>query len=63
MNNGQSASLKIDTDTAMIPEDLIEMGATWRWRRHVGKDYADQVAEFEAALGDRAKGDSAVRLP
>lgn len=63
VNNGSGSSLTVDNDTAMVPEDLIEMGAVWRWRRHVGKDFADQLAEFEAALVDRARGDSAVRLP
>lgn len=63
VNNGAKAALTIDTDTSLISEDLIAMGATWRWRRHVGKDFSDYLAEFEAVLVDRAKFDSAVRLP
>lgn len=65
VNNGATSASKmtIDTDVALIPEDLIEMGAIWRWRRHVGKDFSDQVSEFEAAFVDRARSDSPVRLP
>lgn len=63
VNNGAKSTLEVDSDTAMIPHDLVKMGAVWRWRRHIGKDFADQLAEFEAALVDRARGDSAVRLP
>lgn len=61
--NGDKSSLDLDSDTPVISANLISMGAVWRWRRHVGKDYSDQVAEFEAALVDRARSDSAVRLP
>lgn len=52
-----------DTQGALIPERLIELGATWRWRRHVGKDYSDHMAEYEAALADRAQFDAGERLP
>jgi len=41
-----------DTDTALIPEDLIVKGAVWRYKRQKGLDYSDQLAEFEAALSD-----------
>lgn len=63
VNSGAASKLAIDNDAAMIPESLIEMGAIWRWRRHVGKDFADHLAEFEAAFVDGARNDSAVRLP
>lgn len=63
VNNGAASSFTVDGDTPMIPNDLIVMGAIWRWRRHVGKDFADHVAEFEAALVDRARADSGTRLP
>ncbi len=61
--NGTKAALTIDTDTSLISEDLLAMGAILRWRRHVGKDFADYLAEFEATLMDRAKFDSGTRLP
>lgn len=52
-----------DSDTALFDEGLVIAGAIWRWRRHVGKDYSDQMAEFEAMLADRASFDGGVRTP
>jgi len=50
-------------DRATIPDDVLIAGAVWRWRRHVGKDFADHVAEFEAILADRSKFDGGGRQP
>lgn len=57
------AKMTVGTDTPIIPGALLESGALWRWRRHVGKSYADHVGEFEAQLVDLARNDSGVRLP
>lgn len=58
-----STSMVSNGDTAVIPEQLIETGAVWRWRRHVGKPYSDHLAEFEAMLVDLARFDGGVRQP
>lgn len=58
-----SARLVLDADEALIPERLLTLGGIWRWRRHVGKDYADHMAEFESALIDEARFDSGTRTP
>jgi len=58
-----SARLTQQTDTTVLPEPVLETGAIWRWRRHIGKDFADHLAEFEAQLVDFARADSGVRLP
>lgn len=63
VNEGAKDRFSEDGDVAMIPETLLELGGIWRWRRHVGKDYADHAAEFEAALADEAKFDGGVRAP
>lgn len=60
---GTATALEVDADTALVPDLLLELGGIWRWRRHVGKDYSDHMAEFEAALIDRAKFDGGVRSP
>lgn len=52
-----------DTETTLFPERLLEMGTTWRQKRHIGADYSDYLAEFEAALADEARADGMVRLP
>ncbi|GHA15141.1 hypothetical protein GCM10007989_07370 [Devosia pacifica] len=55
--------LVAQTDTTVLSETLIESGAVWRWRRHVGKSFSDHLAEFEGQLADYAKFDGGVRLP
>jgi hypothetical protein len=61
-SNG-TGRMTADADTALFPEDLLAKGAIWRQRRHVGQDYADQLAEFEAALGDYSAFDVRDRSP
>lgn len=61
-SNGSDAMVA-DGDTAVFNERLLELGSLWRWRRHVGKDYSDNLAEFEAALADYAAFDGGVRQP
>lgn len=61
--NGTATKLTSNNDVSVVPEGLLETGAIWRWRRHVGKDFADHVGEFEAQLADLARNDSGVRLP
>ena len=55
--------LQLDAETSLIPEDLLVKGAIWRQRRHVGQDFADQIAEYEAALADYASYDARDRSP
>ena len=55
--------LESDSDIPLIDETLLERGAIWRMRRHIGQDYQDYLAEFEAILADMARADRAERLP
>lgn len=52
-----------DADETFLPERLLEMGAVWRSKRHIGADYGDYLAEFEAAITDLAGFDDRVRIP
>lgn len=61
--SGDKDEMTTDNDTALFDENLLLLGALWRWRRHVAKDFADNMAEFEAALADRASFDGGVRQP
>jgi hypothetical protein len=63
VNDGDAAVLELDADEPMISESLLTLGGIWRWRRHVGKDYADHMAEFESVLIDEARFDSGIRSP
>lgn len=61
--SGDKSEMSANEDTALIDENLIAKGAIWRFRRHIGADYQDQLAEFEAVLADTAAADGAERLP
>jgi hypothetical protein len=52
-----------DGDVPLISEELIRLGAVWRWRRHIGLDYQDHVAEFEGALEQMSRFDDGIRTP
>lgn len=58
-----NAAFAADTDSTVFPERLVELGTTWRFRRHIGADFSDFLAEFEAALQDFARNDGMVRQP
>ena len=61
--SGVASRMDTDTQTALFPEDLLAKGAIWRQRRHVGQDFADHMAEFDAALADYAAHDARDRSP
>lgn len=39
-----------DTDTPVLPDSLIVLGAKWRWLRAKGLDYAEEKEMYEAAV-------------
>jgi hypothetical protein len=57
------ASLSSDGDTCIVPEQLVTLGAIWRYLRHAGRDYSDHNAEYEAMLLDLARQESMERQP
>ena len=60
-SNGTDA-FAADDDSPLINEDLFAKALEIRWRRVQGMEYADQEAEFEAALVDHAGFDGRSRL-
>jgi hypothetical protein len=52
-----------DNESAVFPERLVELGATWRFLRRNKADFSDHLEEFEAAFLDLTRADEAVRLP
>ena len=51
-----------DVNTSKIDEGLFLKGLIVRWRRQKGMDYADQEAEYEAALKEMSDFDERSRL-
>lgn len=41
-----------DTDTALLPEDILLMGLRWRWKKEKGFDYAEDFRTYEMMLRD-----------
>ena len=46
----------LDTDTILLPEELVIMGLRWRWKKEKGLDYAEDFETYEKqvkqALGE-----------
>lgn len=63
INEGGKAQMSTDSDVPLLPVALFERGAVWRWMRHVGRDYADHMAEYEAMLADYSQHEGGIRQP
>ena len=37
----------LDTDTILLPEELVLMGLRWRWKKEKGLDYAEDFSTYE----------------
>jgi hypothetical protein len=42
----------LDSDTILIPEDVLIMGLRWTWKKEKGMDYAEDMATYEAQIKD-----------
>jgi hypothetical protein len=42
-----------DTNTPLIPEDIVELGLNWRLRRAKGLDFSAELAEYSATIPNR----------
>lgn len=49
-----------DDNTTIFPERLLVKNMIWRWKRQKGLAYEDQLAEFEADLGQEIEADGGV---
>jgi hypothetical protein len=58
----ESAGYQNDEDFALLDEDLLSKALIVRWRRQKGMTYADEEAEYEAALADLARFDDRARF-
>ncbi len=42
----------LDTDTVLLPEDLLIMGLRWRWKKEKGLEYAEDMRTYEMQVKD-----------
>lgn len=47
----------LDTDTIVLPEELVIAGLRWRWLREKGMDYAELFRTYEAQVQDAMSRD------
>ncbi|MEO1140743.1 MAG: hypothetical protein AAFW66_00115 [Pseudomonadota bacterium] len=57
---GSKPAFDNDSDASLIPEDLIEKGAIYRWRRQKGLHYSNYFDEYQDAINDYAQFDDRV---
>lgn len=46
------AYFTLDTDTILLPEELVLMGLRWRWKKEKGLDYAEDFRTYEMQVKD-----------
>jgi hypothetical protein len=52
----------LDTDTILLPEDLVLMGLRWRWKKEKGFDYAEDFNTYEVEVKDALGRDGGKRV-
>lgn len=45
-----ATSLSADTDTFRVPENVLELGLVWRFKKAKGLEYAEDMRDYELAL-------------
>ena len=55
------ATWAADADYTYLPAKLIELGATWRWRRKRGLEFASYQGEFEIEMTRFINDDRSIR--
>ena len=40
----------LDTDTLLLPEELLTLGLRWRWKKEKGFDYAEDFRTYESQV-------------
>lgn len=51
----------LDTDTCVLPEDVIALGVVWRWLQFKGLDYSEAMRNAELEFEKKAGADSGRR--
>lgn len=46
----RSLNFSVDTDTSLMPERLLILGAVWRWRKAKGFPFTDDLAIYQAEV-------------
>lgn len=52
----------LDTDTLLLPEELLTLGLRWRWKKEKGFDYAEDFRTYENQV-NQALGSNGLKKP
>lgn len=52
----------LDTDTLLLPEDVVLLGLRWRWKKEKGLDYAEDFESYEMQVKDALGRDGAKKV-
>lgn len=50
--NTYKRAFTLDTDTLLLPEELLLMGLRWRWKKEQGREYAEDFRDYEMQVTD-----------
>jgi len=55
------SAFTLDTDTLLLPEELMTLGLRWRWKREKGLDYSEDMRTYETQVKDALARDGGKR--
>ena len=58
-NGNGKAAFTQDTDTYVLPDDLMVLGLIWRWRRAKGLDYEQEFKTYDDSMSRELARDTA----
>jgi len=60
--SGPKSAFAADTDTFVLPERLLTLSIIWRWRASKRLEYAEDMQNFEIAMGEETARDKGSRV-
>lgn len=60
--SGDKAAFTADADTFVLSERLLKLSIIWRWRASKRMEYAEDMANYEVALGEEVASDKGSRV-
>jgi hypothetical protein len=60
--SGSKTAFTADTDTFVLPERLLTLSIIWRWRASKRLEYAEDLQNFEIAMGEETSRDKGSRI-
>jgi hypothetical protein len=51
------AAFTVDTDIPLFDDELVILGAVWRYKKAEGQDYSEEFNEYENRIADEIKND------